>query len=204
MNPLTEREITELLETMDPAEIREKEKARLDDAAKQILDRLSREMQDTEDFLQDFGQKFREANPVPEIALPTKPVPFWRRPLLPNWILAIATMLLLGFFFFSNLKWAYDFETVRSNSLDMEKIEPLNESLVKALIERADFLMEAGRRHDKKQYFEEALFDLLQAYELDPDNTRLLNLLTQAYEKLGYTKKAEEFFEKWKAAQDRE
>ena len=206
MNPLSKQEIMTLLETMDPAQIREQEKARLDDAARRLLDQLeARERQDPEKMLQDFGQQFREANPPPEAsALPVKARSLWRTPMVPNWGLAVAAAVFFGFFFLPNLNWDGDFATVRSNSLDMEKIAPLNESLVKALIERADFLMDAGRRQGATHYFKEAQYDLLQAYELDPDNTRLLNLLTQVYEKLGDTKRAEEFFKKWEAAQDQE
>ncbi|MDJ0840658.1 MAG: hypothetical protein QNK37_29375 [Acidobacteriota bacterium] len=78
----------------------------------------------------------------------------------------------------------------RSSPAELE-MAPYNNALFKALLERGIFLLDAPG--NSEAYAREALIDLLQAHELDPDHKRVRNYLVMAYERLGENAKAEKY-----------
>ena len=90
------------------------------------------------------------------------------------------------------------FGPTRGRSMDLEKIASLNEKLVKALLMRGRFLIDAGNQMDDRAYLEEGLADLREAYSLEPNNLEVLSMLTRVSEKLGKHRQAKMFFEEWR------
>ena len=70
-------------------------------------------------------------------------------------------------------------------SSELEGLEEKDKALAHALIERGETLMTGGARSGERKYLRMALVDFLQAYELEPDNRRLLADLAQILRKAG-------------------
>ncbi len=210
MSFLTEQEIMALLDTMDPDEIMIAKKDRLDEAGRQLLIDLQKDIQAGQDMFEEFGRQFREADAetgAPSSADGKKALPLiWlgRSLRLPHWAaLAVVAVLASIAILPTILDWG-DQTRTRGRSLDLEEIQPINKELVEVLIKRGELLLEAGNQQGERDHYEEARNDLMQAYELDPDNVALLSLLARIHEKLGQDKQADRFFEEWKTAKARQ
>ena len=205
MSFLTEKEIMALLDTLDPDEIMAKKKDELDQAGRQLLEELSQDIQAGQEIFEEYGRRFRETDAEsedPDRAEKTTPSSdaWFRRSIkMPHWALVAAAVLAGVAVLPTLLDWS-DPTRTRGRSASLAEIQPINDELVAALIKRGEFLMELGIQKNSRDYFKEARNDLIQAYELDPKNIKLLNLLARIHEKLGQDKQAEKFLQEWRAA----
>jgi len=211
MSFLNEKEIMDLLETMDPNQIIESKADRLDQTGRELLEEIRNDIQAGEALLDTFGRQFREADEASPTPLSTegkKTVPgiwFAKSIRIPQWALAAAAVLAGVAILHTLQDWNHLGQT-RGRTVDIQEIEPINLELVEVLIKRGSFLLEVGVQNQEKTqtYFKEARDDLMQAYELDPNNIELLSLLARVHEKLGQDKQANRFFTEWQAARDQE
>jgi tetratricopeptide (TPR) repeat protein len=204
MSGLTEQEILDLLEQMDPDEILAAKSEQLDEAGKNLLEELRQDIQSGQDVFAAYGRQFREADAAERKSPPKTPgqgkVIWLRRSIkLPHWFLAAAA-LVVAVIFLPRFWDESNLGQTRSGSRNLREIEKINEELVEVLVKRGTLLLDAGNQEGKRAYYEEARNDLMQAYELDPENAELLALLARIYEKLGQDGKAQKFFEEWQAA----
>ena len=209
MTSLSEQEIMALLESMDPEEILIAKKDQLDDGGRQFLEDLKQDIQAGHEMFETFGRKFREADDKTGASHPAEEekarsanwlglsfkLPYWA---------ALAAVVVLGFI--ALLPAVFDsgeLTRTRGRSTDLAAIQLINQELAAVLRKRGESLLEAGNQQGKRDYYHEARADLMQAYQLDPDNIELLALLARVHEKLGRNKQANRFLEEWSAAKSR-
>ncbi len=122
---------------------------------------------------------------------------------VPRWAVAAAAILLVVSFLPTLLNWN-ELRRTRSRSSDLAGVQAVNNQLVEILINRGELLVEVDSPDNPCAYCQEARDDLMQAYELDPGNERLLSLLARVHEKLGLNRQAARFLAEWKAIQERQ
>jgi tetratricopeptide (TPR) repeat protein len=221
MSHLSKDEILSLLDTMDADDIRTVKADQLNETGRNFLQEIEKDIQTGQDLFMQYGQRFQEADDhllSQEEKSPKDPALFEehleiQRPAngskrrtrgvrLPLWSLAAAAALVLAFALLPPpFAWDVPPQT-RGRSIDVGRINQYNEPLVEALIDRGEYLYEVGNQEGKRAHYEEARDDLMQAYELEPKNTRLLSLLARVHEKLGQDKDARQYLEEWKSAQE--
>ena len=210
MPTLSEREIMALMDTMDPDEILAAKRDQLDEAGVQLLEELQRDIDTGKSMLDEYGRQFRAADdenagPKAEEGKATARRSWLRSGVkLPYWALAASAAVFAVISVLPTIvDWGDPLRT-RGRSVDVEKLDPINQELVEVLVKRGEFLFNLGNQSGKRDYHEEARDDLLQAYALDEKNLQVLELLARIYEKLGDDQRATRFLEKWKAARQTE
>ncbi len=213
MNKLSLKEIKIMLEDRPPEEILEKEAPRLSEESLKYLENEAEMLDEVDALMAGYGESFREnLPPAPPIMLPDdepmRHIHWLRRktPVSNGWMCLAAALLILGV-----LEIVGQFQPLeaplpehplllddgsRSANIDLEGIVPLNEDLFNGHLARGVHLMDMAGKMGDESLYKLALPDFLWAYDLKPNNKRVLQYLARLYEQLGDPESAEAYLEK--------
>ncbi len=211
------QDLETLLQDLEPEEIRKQEAASLDARGLSFLEDMEKEMNEVRHELAQSGEAFREALPeMPQCRLEEEffentasqdknelsrddSVPRRRSPRLSNGILALAAALVLAF---SLQRIGYPkgaaqgLRHERSSASHVEETRSHYDELFAACMTAGNACFEIGLIEGQEEIYADALDQFLKAYDLRPDDKKVLRALVRTYEKLGLEDKMRQFNEK--------
>ncbi|CAM2064702.1 hypothetical protein SCOR_04975 [Sulfidibacter corallicola] len=210
MSYLSRNDILQLMETMEPQEIRRDHRTRLDEAGLSFLDRVEAELEAADDYLESAGRHFREAHPAGDRPLP-QPSPdasaAWTGKWFPNWAVLLLVVLFLSVSLVYRTGWGghehlSGWNVHRGANERVPQLAEKNEALARALVERGETLLAAANQQGDRELLNAALADFLLAYELNPRSKTLLGHLARTYELLGKPDKAAHYLNLWETFEE--